>query len=52
MSHDSTYEIQINSIDYSVSIVQNDRKLVIELSDIYSADSWRGTFEAHCKFIK
>jgi hypothetical protein len=44
-------EMQIKSIDYYVNMfmVENEEKLIIELGDMYSADTWKGVFECTCK---
>ncbi|CAF0876497.1 unnamed protein product [Brachionus calyciflorus] len=45
----ASYEIEINSVDYCVNVVlsENDQKLTVELCDVYSADSWKGSYEAN-----
>jgi hypothetical protein len=44
-------EMQIKSVDYYVNmfLVENDEKLIIELGDMHSADTWKGVFESTCK---
>lgn len=46
-------ELRIKSVDYYLSmlLVDNDQKLVLELGDMQSADTWKGVFEASCTAI-
>lgn len=43
-------ELKIKSVDYYLSmfLVDNDQKLVLELGDMQTADTWKGVFEASC----
>lgn len=46
----TSFEIRISANDYAVNVflIENDQKLVIELSDMFSADTWKGVFESNC----
>ena len=42
-------DIRLKSIDYNVSLTNNDDQLVVELREIDTANVWKGVFEANCK---
>lgn len=44
-------EIRINSNDYYINmfVIENEHQLVVEVSDMYSADLWKGSFDAASK---
>ena len=46
-------EMQIKSIDYYIKmfLIESDDKLIIELGDVNSADTWKGVFESNCKIF-
>ena len=47
-----TYELDLNSTDYSVdlSLAENENRLVVQLTNVNSADCWKGTFDSNCIF--
>ncbi|RNA38001.1 coiled-coil domain-containing 61-like isoform X3 [Brachionus plicatilis] len=44
-----TYELDLNAVEYCVnlSLVENENRLVIELTNVNSADCWKGAFESY-----
>lgn len=45
-----TFELDLNSVDYCVnlSLIEHENKMVIEMTNVNSADCWKGTFESYC----